>query len=47
MERGLKWIIFSLEQVLARGHGTIPVPHDDLRKLIEAAKHTLAKPAAE
>ena len=41
MERGLKWIIHSLEKVLANGHGVVPVPHDDLRKLIEAAKKSL------
>ena len=31
-------IIRGLETVLARGHGLIPVPHKDLRILLDAAK---------
>lgn len=30
-------VVKSLENVLARGHGTIPIPHNDVRLLVDAA----------
>jgi hypothetical protein len=32
--RNLDFIIRSLRTILARGHGTVPVPHTDLRILL-------------
>lgn len=42
MDTNLDRIIRSLETVLANGHALVPVPHKDLRILIEAARHAAA-----
>lgn len=44
----LERIISSLDIVLARGHGLVPVPHKDLRILIEtAARRALGQEDAQ